>query len=190
MSVVVAALSLSLVASVALPVAADSETTAGVTRHHKMERLALKLLNCTRTGGWVRKDGSCRNRGSGRHSAYRKPLARHKPITNRVAYPWATQMVRTNQCAHVIEGQPGLSARMKAAGYPYWNVGENIGCTWGYSLKAAIIWSHRAMQAEKSYQGGHWRNMKRQSYKSVGIGVARSDGMIAIVFDFYGRKAP
>ena len=53
-----------------------------------LEQFALSLLNCTRTGGWVRVDGSCKGRGSGRYSAYRKPLGMHYGIRSNVARPY------------------------------------------------------------------------------------------------------
>jgi len=43
------------------------------------------------------------------------------------------------------------------------------------------------MQAEKSYNGGHWKNMKNGAFKSVGIGVATSGSTTMVVYDFYGR---
>ena len=53
-----------------------------------LEQFALSLLNCTRTGGWVRVDGSCKGRGSGRYSTYRKPLGMHYGIRSNVARPY------------------------------------------------------------------------------------------------------
>ena len=64
------------------------------TRVPAAEKYAYSLLNCTRTGGFVKADGSCAGRGSGKYSAYRKPLRLHKNISLKVAWPWARAMVQ------------------------------------------------------------------------------------------------
>ncbi|MGD8683306.1 MAG: CAP domain-containing protein [Chloroflexota bacterium] len=179
----VVALLLALVA-VAPAAAAD-----GATRYKGAEKYALSLLNCTRTGGWVRADGSCAGRGSGKYSAYRKPLRLHKGISRKVAWPWARALVVNNVCGHTIAGKPSLSTRMRTSGFRYWSYGENVGCGWGTSdVKAVVLATHRAMQAEKAARGGHWKNMKNRSFKSVGIGVAHGSGRTMIVYDFYGKR--
>ena len=182
-------LSVGLVASTG--VAAMPETpqpTAEVVRHQGLEKYALKLLNCNRTGGKIRRDGSCKARGSGRFSKYHKPLLRHRPIGTRVAFPWARTMVIEDQCKHELEGFPGVAQRFGDAGFGSASWGENIGCTWGYSPRDMVVWVSRAFQAERRDRGGHWRNLKNDSFRSVGIGVAVSGTRATIVFDFYGRK--
>ena len=170
--------------------ASHTTSDAQPTREARFERLALSLLNCTRSGGWVRPNGTCRGWGSGKYSTRLKPLARHRGVSSKVAWPWAAQLVIANACDHVLEESLTPSARMRDAGFSHAISGENIGCTWGYMLRRAIVTSHRAMQAERSYEGGHWRNMKDGAYRSVGIGVARLGSMVAIVYDFYGGRAP
>src|SRR6185503_4114828 len=72
---ILAGLAASLVAvALAAPIAAaagaaDVVPTDDATpaRHGAAERLALRLLNCTRTGGKVRADGTCKGYGSGRY---------------------------------------------------------------------------------------------------------------------------
>jgi hypothetical protein len=184
--------SLATLVALALTLTAIGPATAAepVKRVYSAEKYALSLLNCTRTGGWVKSDGSCLGRASGKYSAYRKPLRLHKGISVKVAWPWARAMVVHNVCGHSIAGKPGLAQRMRKAGYRYHYYGENVGCGWGGSgsVKAIVLASHRAMQAEKSSKGGHWRNIKNSGYKSVGIGVGTRDGVTKIVWDFYGRR--
>src|SRR3989442_7053030 len=48
------------------------------------EQWYLGLVNCTRTGGWVLPDGSCRGYGTGRYSAYVRPLTRSAGISDHV----------------------------------------------------------------------------------------------------------
>jgi hypothetical protein len=176
-----------LLALVAIgPVAAGS---SGVTRVPSAEKYAYSLLNCTRSGGFVKADGTCIGRGSGKYSAYRKPVRLHKNISLKVAWPHARAMVQKNVCGHVIPGKPTLGQRMRNKGFKYYVIGENVGCGWGFSdAKAVVLATHRAMQAEKSYRGGHWKNIKNGAYKSVGIGVAKGSGRTMVVWDFYGKK--
>ena len=73
-----------------------------------------------------------------------------------------------------------------AAGYTSYRWGENIGCRDGYSTaKKAVLASHLKFQAEKSSNGGHWRNIKNSAYKYIGIGVWRSSSRTRLVTDFY-----
>jgi len=157
-------------------------------RHVEAELLGLALLNCTRTGGWVRADGSCDSYDSGIYSKRLPALTLHKGISRKVAFRWAKMMVNAKVCGHVIPGKPGLSTRFSAAGFKSRLYGENVGCGWGRSKAAAmVIATHRSMQGEKGSGGWHWRNMKNARFVSVGIGVATMGGMTTIVYDFYGR---
>jgi len=157
-------------------------------RRSSAERLALRLLNCTRTGGWVKPDGTCKGRDSGRYSARMPALRLRDGISDRVAFPWSAELVRARVCAHNIDGLPEVGHRFAQAGFSYPSFGENIGCAWGgMSVREVVIRTHVAMQAEKSDGGGHWRNMKNRGYRSVGIGVASLDGWTTVVYDFYGR---
>lgn len=179
------ALAVLLAISVVGPAAAD----APVSRVWSAEKYALSLLNCSRTGGWVRSDGRCVDRGSGKHSAYRKPLPRHRGISKKVAWPWARSMVTHDVCGHAIAGEPELGARLSTKGFGYGYYGENVGCGWGYgTAKDVVLMAHRAFQAEKPYRGGHWKNLKNRNYKSVGVGVAVRDGVTMVVYDFYGKR--
>jgi hypothetical protein len=172
----------------ALPVVAQEPAGPLPQRHGAAERLALRLLNCTRTGGWVRRDGTCRDRGSGKHSARRPALRLRSGLSDSVAFGWAAQLATVRVCAHSLDGQPDLALRFSSAGYrdPY--IGENIGCAWGgTSARDMVVRTHLSMQAEKRTRGGHWLNIKNRGYRSVGIGVASLDGWSAVVYDFYGR---
>lgn len=159
--------------------AAPSSVAAATPRWYGVETYYLRLLNCTRTGGWVLKDGTCRGYGSGTYSKYRPPLKRSAGISD-VARGWAKKLAVTNQCRH---GDP--SARLRAAGYKGYRWGENIGCYSGTGAYKSVLASHRAFQREKSTGGGHWKNIKNRNYKMVGIGVWKSNGRVRLVTDFY-----
>lgn len=169
--------------------AADSSVSATVSRIQSAEKYALSLLNCTRTGGWVRKDGTCKNRGSGMHSAYRAPLRLHKAVSTKVAFPWARALAKHDVCGHSIAGWPTLSRRMAKNGFKSYYYGENVGCGWGkWDPKELVLRTHLAFQSEKAARGGHWRNLKKKRFKSVGVGVAVGYGRVMVVYEFYGKR--
>ena len=178
------------VVAMLLTLVATGPATAGsIKRDPAAEAYALQLLNCTRTGGLVRANGTCAGRGSGKYSIKRKPLRMHKNISAKVAFPWARTMVLLDACAHAIPGKPTLARRLRSAGLRAGTFGENVGCGWGSAdTRAIVLATHRAMQAEKKANGGHWQNIKNSAYKSVGIGVARGNGRVMVVWDFYSKR--
>jgi hypothetical protein len=145
------------------------------------EKYALYLINCNRTGGWIRTDGTCAGYGTGRYSSYVPPLSRSGAISYNVSRPWAKHLALAALCLH---GDPG--ARLRNNGFTSYTWGENIGCRDGYSsARAAVLASHRYFQSEASYGGGHWKNIKNRNFKCVGIGVWRYNGRTRLVEDFY-----
>jgi hypothetical protein len=148
------------------------------------EQWYLGLVNCTRTGGWVLSDGTCRGYGSGRYSAYVRPLSRSAGISDHVSRPYARLLAVRNLCGHWYDGDPGY--RLRRAGYRSYTWGENIGCRYGYtSVRAAILASHLNFQAEKWTNGGHWRNIKNSKFTVLGIGVWKYGSRVRLVTDFY-----
>lgn len=183
------AIGLALAGSVLASLAAAPGTALAATTVDKpwysVERFYLGLVNCTRTGGWVLSDGTCRAYGSGRYSAYVAPLSYSYGISDKVARPYAKLLAVRNLCTHFANGSPG--DRLRKAGYLRWTWAENIGCRDGYaSAKAAVLASHLKFQAEKSTGGGHWKNIKNPKYRSIGIGVWRYGSRTRLVTDFYG----
>lgn len=166
---------------------AQEPEVAQPERDVEAELLGLRLLNCTRTGGWVRVNGTCKGRATGTYSSYLRPLRLHDGISSLVAFGWASELVKAKVCGHAIPGQPDLQVRLAAAGFLGASFGENVGCWWSDMPPGDVVIAvHRLMQAEKAYDGGHWRNMKNPGYRSVGIGVATAAGRTTVVFDFYG----
>ena len=148
------------------------------------ELYILSLTNCTRTGGWVLTDGTCRGYGSGRYSTYVAPLRYTSGISTLVSRPYAKLLAVKGQCSHFLNGNPG--DRLRRAGYTAWTWGENIGCRDGYTYaKTAVLQSHLNFQSEKSTNGGHWKNIKNPSYKWIGIGVWKYGTRVRLVTDFY-----
>ena len=148
--------------------------------YYTVETYYLKLVNCTRTGGWVLSDGTCKGYGSGRYSAYVPPLKLSSGLSS-VARVWAKKLLLANACTH-----GDARARLRAAGYTSGTWGENIGCRNGYSnAHNAVLLSHLSYQAEKSTGGGHWKNIKNGRFKYIGIGVWKGYSRVRLVTDFY-----
>jgi hypothetical protein len=164
---------------------ATALTTTTIDRPwYTTELFYLGLVNCTRTGGWVLSDGTCRGYGSGHYSTYVRPLTYAPGFSNVVARPYAKLLAVRNVCSHYYYGDPGY--RLRRAGYYSYIWGENIGCRDGYaSAKAAVLASHLVFQGEKSSNGGHWRNIKNSRFAWIGIGIWRYGSRTRLVTDFY-----
>ena len=143
-----------------------------------VERYYLGLMNCTRTGGWVTSSGRCSSPG-GRNVA---PLRLDAGISSKVARPYARLLATTGQCSHYANGGP--DDRLRRAGYTGHNWGENIGCRGGNPY-AAVLATHLFYQSERSYNGGHYRNLMDAGFSRVGIGVWKSGSTVRLVIDFY-----
>jgi hypothetical protein len=176
-----------LVVAVALSALVALPSVAAPKRHQGVEKYALKLVNCTRTGGWVKADGSCNKYGSGKFSKYREPLKFHQGIADDVAFPWAKKIARAGYCGHELAGSD-VDERFKDAGYKDDDNGENVGCSYAWSARKMVLRTHRMMQSEKEWGGPHWRQMKDAKFVSVGIGVVTARDNTRIVVDFYGAK--
>ena len=178
-------------AAAAASVAVGSDSTVALTTTaidrpwYTTERFYLGLLNCSRTGGWVLSDGSCRGYGSGHYSAYVPPITYNFGLSDFVTRPYSKLLAVKGLCSHTADGDPGT--RLRRVGYTRWTWGENIGCRDGYSTaKAAVLASHLNFQSERSSNGGHWRNIKNRAYHWVGIGIWRYGSRTRLVTDFYG----
>lgn len=143
-----------------------------------VESYYLRLMNCTRTGGWVTSTGACSSPG-GRNVA---PLKLDAGISSRVSRPYARKLAINNLCTHFSGGNPG--DRLRAAGYTSYRWAENIGCLTGNPY-TAVLNTHIYFQNEKSSNGGHYVNMMNSAYDRVGIGVWVASGRVRLVIDFY-----
>jgi len=176
------ALVLSLTAVFSVSSLADAATAPWLS----VEQYYMKLLNCSRSGGWVNSDGSCKGYGSGYYGRKVAPLTRHTGISNYVARPYAKLIARLGACSHFKDGGPG--DRLRRAGYRSYRWAENIGCGAGQSDPyKSVLGSHRYFQAERNWDppGGHYRNMMSYKYNYVGVGVYKYDGRVRLVTDFY-----
>jgi uncharacterized protein YkwD len=143
-----------------------------------VETYYLRLMNCTRTGGWVTSTGSCSSPGGRAVAALRLDAG----ISSRVSRPYAKLLATRNICNHFINGNPGN--RLSRAGYTSYIWAENLGCRSG-NPKSAVLGSHLYFQSERPYLGGHYVNLMNAKYDRVGIGVWVSSGRVRLVVDFY-----
>jgi uncharacterized protein YkwD len=143
-----------------------------------VETYYLRLMNCTRTGGWVTSTGTCSSPG-GRNVA---PLKLDAGISSKVSRPYAKKLAVNGWCDHFIGGTPG--DRLRAAGYTSYIWAENLGCRSGNPY-SAVLGSHLFFQSEKSYNGGHYVNLMNSAYDRCGIGVWVYGGRVRLVVDFY-----
>jgi uncharacterized protein YkwD len=145
---------------------------------HAVETYYLRLMNCTRQGGWVKGGGSCSSPGGRGVSA----LWISSSISDKVSRPYARLLATRNQCSHFIGGNPG--DRLRRAGFSSYRWAENLGCRSGNPY-SAVLGSHLYFQSEKSYRGGHYVNLMNAAYDRVGLGVWVSNGRVRLVVDFY-----
>jgi hypothetical protein len=177
-----------------LAVSATPSSAATVRRMHGAEDLAVRLVNCLRTGGKVTVGGRCKGWGSGRFSARRPTLKRSRRISNNVSWPWARRTVslysaRTCWVGHTLAGST-LDKRFRSAGLRHQANGENIGCA-SYKPRRMVIFIVRLWQREKAYRGSHWRQIKDTRFRSMGVAVARrGSGKSQLVVNFYGKANP
>jgi uncharacterized protein YkwD len=143
-----------------------------------VETYYLRLMNCTRTGGWVTSTGSCSSPGGRAVAA----LWQDAGISSKVSRPYAKKLAVNGLCTHFSGGNPG--DRLRAAGYTSYIWAENLGCRSGDPY-SAVLGSHLYFQSEKSYSGGHYVNLMNAKYDRVGLGVWVSGGRVRLVVDFY-----
>jgi uncharacterized protein YkwD len=143
-----------------------------------VETYYLRLMNCTRTGGWVTSSGGCSSPGGRAVAALKLDAG----ISSKVSRPYAKRLAVGNDCSHFIGGNPG--DRLRRAGYTSYIWAENIGCRSGNAYDA-VLGSHLFFQSEKSYSGGHYVNLMNAKYDRVGIGVWVYSGRVRLVVDFY-----
>lgn len=156
----------------------SSGGSVGSATWYSVELYYLKLMNCTRTGGWVTSSGYCSSPGGSGIA----PLTLLSGISNRVSRPYAKYLAVSGICSHFADGDPGY--RLRRAGY-YGDYRENIGCRSGDPY-AAVLATHLFYQSEKPCSGYcHYANIMSTKMKYVGIGVWVYAGRVRLVVDFW-----
>lgn len=156
------------------------------------EAQTIRLVNCMRSGGHVTKYATCKGWGSGRYSKYVKPLRYSDRISDKVSWPWARKSVqfygtRTCWIGHRRNGST-VDKRFAAASLRHIANGENMGCGYYGTARATALRVTRMWQAEKSYNGPHWRQIKDPKFVSVGVASAKYGSRKSqLVMNFYGK---
>ena len=179
--VIVVLMALLIVGSTAAPVSAETR------RFRSTEQYAFRLLNCLRTGGKVTPAGICVGYGSGRFSAYRKPLDFSQKISNKIAFGYSSRIATAGQCRHDLGST--TDQRFRTVGLRDDTNGENLACHWAASPRRMVVYWMRRWYKETSYGGAHWHQIKDPDFRVAGFGVARHrSGRTTLVVDFYGKR--
>ncbi len=184
-------------AVVAKPAPAPQPTTKPISKPsvgsiasapwYNFEVYSLRLLNCTRTGGWVSSTGSC---VAGANRWGRAPaLPLDAGISSRVARPYAKWMADHNVLTHYGYGStPGT--RLAAGGYTGADWRENI--SWPPPSYSGMVRTATFFQSEAGTAkcaGGaicHFNSLMNPNMHRVGIGVWVERSRAWVVFDFWG----
>ncbi len=158
--------------------------TAGGAPWYAVETYYLRLMNCTRTGGWVYTGGRCGAVPAGR--TVRPPaaaLALDAGISSRVSRPYAKIIATAGVCDHFYGSTP--KARLDAAGYTSGNWGENVGCPSGDPY-VGMVAVEIFFQNEAPYPAGlnHYTNLMDPTFHRAGVGVWVYAGRVRVVIDF------
>lgn len=101
------------------------------------------------------------------------------------AHTHNVKMADANRLSHQLPGEPGLGARISAAGYGWSSVGENIAWNSRRS-EAGVLALQDSMYNETPPDDGHRRNILSSSFTEVGIDVIEdtTHGKVWLVTDF------
>lgn len=145
------------------------------------ETYYLRLMNCTRTGGWVTAGGACGSSAGLATLPRTSAIALDSGISSRVSRPYAKLLADLGILTHFYGGTPG--DRLARAGYTNWTWAENIGSP--SSVMQGMIDVQRFYQNEAPCRCEHYANLMNPAYDRVGIGVWVTSGRVRIVIDFY-----
>lgn len=147
----------------------------------------LKLMNCTRTGGWVTSNGACSD--VTHHTLPRQnALSLSAGISNKVSRPYAQYMANNRLLDHFLKGTNPHTRLCNWGGYCGNSYGENIASPPNYNSAGMI-------QIETFYQKEYWEdcpnhycNIMNRHFTEVGIGVwwSSTAHAVRVSIDFYG----
>ena len=141
----------------------------------------LRLMNCTRTGGWVTSNGSC---SSVTHHTLpsQNALRLSSGISNTVSRPYAKYMADNRLLSHYLRGSNPHS-RMCKAGYCGGGWGENIASP-SSTGKGGMISIEIFYQNEYWCRCEHYYNIMNPHFGVAGVGVWFSKS-VRVAIDFY-----
>ena len=140
-----------------------------------------RLMNCTRTGGWVTPGGQC---SSVTHHTLpsQNALRLNSAISSNVSRPYAAYMADHRLLDHFLRGT-SPSSRMCKAGFCSKSIGENIASPSSFG-KSGMIAVEIFYQNEYWCRCEHYANIMNSHFGSAGVGVWVSNS-VRVVIDFY-----
>ena len=151
-----------------------------------LEVYYLRLMNCTRTGGWVTSGGVCS--GVTRHTLPRQGrLTLNARISNLVSRPYAKYMADHRLLYHYLRGTTPHSRLCNWGGYCGNSWGENIASPPSAS-QAGMVRIETFYQNESWCRCEHYKNIMDGYFSEVGIGVwwSKTGRSVRVSIDFYG----
>jgi hypothetical protein len=156
--------------------------TSASAPYYSSEVYYLGLMNCTRTGGWVTRSGTCSSETHHTLPAQGN-LVLDASISNKVSRPYAAYMATTRQLDHYLRGTTPHS-RLAAQGYGGGSWGENIASP-STPGRGGMIDIEIFYQNEYWCRCEHYANIMSPYYRRAGIGVAVVNGVTRVSIDFY-----
>jgi hypothetical protein len=155
---------------------------------HASELYYLNVMNCTRTGGWVTRSGSCSS--ITHHTMPAQNALRFSvEIANRVSRPYSKAQADRGVLTHYLGGTTPHS-RMCAQGFCGGSWGENLASppSSGASgmIDAEIFFQNEYGCRNRGCEFAHYYNIMNPYFHQAGIGVWVSHGHVRLTIDFYG----
>ena len=150
---------------------------------HDSELYYMKLMNCTRTGGWVTSGGLCST--VTQHTLPARPaMAFNNGIADNVARPYAKALADAGVLIHTYGGTT-VHQRLTAGGFPGPAWGENIASP-SNSGAGGMNSVETYFQAESWCRCSHYANIMNPYFHQAGVGVWVTGSRVRVVADFYG----
>jgi hypothetical protein len=146
-----------------------------------------RLVNCTRTGGWVTSSGNCSS--VTHHVMPDQPALRLDSGLSAVARNYSKQLAERGLLTHYLDGT-NPHQRLVAAGYPSGTWGENLGSPPTYDANGMIkveIFFQNEYRCDfgRRCEFGHYLNIMYPYFHRVGIGVWVARGHVRVTSEFY-----
>ena len=155
---------------------------------HASELNYLRLMNCTRTGGWVTRSGNCSSVAHHTMQA-QDALVFSAAISNSVSRPYSEAQANRGVLTHYLNGTTP-HGRLAAAGFGSASWGENLASPPSAGLSgmidAEIFFQSEYRCGSGQCEFAHYYNIMDPYFHHVGIGVWVSHGRVRLTVDFYG----
>jgi len=151
--------------------------------YYASEVYYMRLMNCTRTGGWVTTSGACSTETHHTMPA-QSPLTLNARISNLVSRPYAKYMADRRILDHYAYHDPHWRL-CNWGGYCGGNWGENIASPTSAG-RGGMIDIEIFYQNESWCRCEHYYNIMAPFLHQAGVGVWVSNGVVRVSIDFYG----